>query len=73
MQDQYIFVHDAVYEALQTENTSVQAANFNATYNMLCKVSAKTGETPLTSQFQVGPPYSIAWYLSNSHCRFTNI
>ena len=52
-QEQYIFVYDALLEALKAGNTAIGCSEFRDEFERLKQVDAKTGKSKLQEQFAV--------------------
>ena len=52
-QEQYLFVYDALLEALKSGNTSLKCHTFAEDYEKLCEKDPKTGKSQLQVQFEV--------------------
>ena len=57
LQDQYIFLHDAILESVMCGDTQVQVSNILTSLNALDKKDPKTGLTGMESQLQVSHAY----------------
>jgi len=53
VQEQYIFVYDAILEALKCGNTAISCINLRQNYAKLLKISAETGKTFCEKEFEV--------------------
>jgi len=53
MQEQYIFVYNAVLEALKVGNTVISCVDFCSEYERLCHIDPTKGKSGLLEQFEV--------------------
>lgn len=60
-QEQYIFVYDALLEALKAGNTAIGCSEFRQEFKRLMTVDPVKGKTPLQEQYEVS---MRAWILS---------
>ena len=60
LQAQYVFIHDAILEALVCGETQISVMNFRLTWNKLSKPNKETGMTGLECQHKVYTFYT-AW------------
>ncbi|CAH1772950.1 unnamed protein product [Owenia fusiformis] len=51
--EQYIFVHDALVEALICGETNIPCSEFQETYQQLCEIDATTGKSQLQRQYEI--------------------
>ena len=53
MQEQYIFVYNALLEALKVGDTVISCVNFCSEYERLCHIDPTKGKSGLLEQFEV--------------------
>jgi len=53
MQEQYIFVYNALLEALKVGNTVISCVDFCSEYERLCHIDPTKGKSGLLEQFEV--------------------
>ncbi len=53
LQEQYIFVYDALLEALKAGNTAIPCSEFQLRFDDLCQVDPAKGKSKLQEQFEV--------------------
>lgn len=53
LQEQYIFVYEALLEALKAGNTAIPCSDFEMTYEGLCAVDPEKGKSKLQEQYEV--------------------
>ena len=54
MQEQYIFVYNALLEALKVGDTVISCVQFCSEYERLCHIDPTKGKSGLLEQFEVG-------------------
>ena len=67
IQDQYVFIHDAILEAVTCGDTQVESGNLRAKLNKMQKKN-QSGKTELELQFAVSPLINITSYTPFIHC-----
>ena len=55
MQEQYIFVYNALLEALKVGDTVISCVDFCTEYERLCHIDPTKGKSGLLEQFEVSP------------------
>lgn len=60
LQEQYIFIHDAILEACLCGETAIPVNEFALTYKELLRVDSQSNSSQLREEFQV----SILFYVS---------
>lgn len=53
LQEQYVFIHDAILEACLCGETAVPVAEFALTYKEMLKVDTQSNTSQLREEFQV--------------------
>ena len=53
LQEQYVFIHDAVFESVTCGNTQIPGWELSGTTSRLGQVSAHTGKSGFQHQFEV--------------------
>ena len=53
LQEQYIFVYDALLEALKAGKTVIGCSNFKPEFDKLCVVDESSGKSTLQQQYEV--------------------
>ena len=53
LQEQYLFVYDALLEALKSGNTAIPCSDFRGEYALMCRVDPTTEKSALQTQFEV--------------------
>ena len=53
LQEQYIFIHDAILESVTCGDTEISSANLRLIMKKMSKVNPETKATPLQTQFKV--------------------
>jgi len=53
MQEQYIFVYNALLEALKVGDTVISCVDFCSEYERLCHIDPTKGKSGLLEQFEV--------------------
>ena len=53
LQEQYIFLHDALLEALKCGETTIPCKSFRTRYAQLCQINPETGRVKVEDEFEV--------------------
>ena len=53
LQEQYIFIHDAILESVTCGDTEISSANLRLIMKKMSRVNPETKATPLQTQFKV--------------------
>lgn len=53
MQEQYVFVHDAILEACLCGNTAIPVCDFRAIYYNISRLDPQTNSSQIKDEFQV--------------------
>ncbi|ETW92042.1 MAG: hypothetical protein ETSY2_54750 [Candidatus Entotheonella gemina] len=67
IQDQYVFIHDAILEAVTCGDTHIDCTDLRTKLNKMQKKS-QSGKTELELQFAVSPLITPTSYTSFIHC-----
>ena len=67
IQDQYVFIHDAILEAVICGDTQIESGDLRAKLDKMHKKS-QSGKTELELQFAVSPLITTTSYTSSIHC-----
>ena len=70
LQEQYIFVYDALLEALKAGKTVIGCSDFKPEFNKLCVVDALTGKSKLQQQYEVMSLHSANLFCDISFLSF---
>lgn len=54
LQEQYVFVHDAILEACLCGNTAIPVCEFRAIYYNISRLDPQTNSSQIKDEFQVG-------------------
>lgn len=54
VQEQYIFIHDAILEACLCGETTIPVNEFKATYREMIRIDPQSNSSQLREEFQVG-------------------
>ena len=54
LQEQYIFIHDAILEACLCGETTIPVSEFKATYKEMIRIDPQSNSSQLREEFQVG-------------------
>ena len=65
-EEQYIFVYDALLEALQTGDTAIPCSEFRMEFDLLCKTEEEGTKSKIQEQFEVRIMGSIELILRNN-------
>ena len=67
LQEQYVFVYDALLEALKSGNTAIPCSMFREEYEKISHCGPEREKSLLQEQFEVSPvqTYGFSWRL---HC-----
>ena len=65
MQEQYIFIHDAILESVMCGDTEINATNLRST---LMKMNRKNSSTKLETQFKVQREFLIDYIKDQKQC-----
>lgn len=57
LQEQYIFIHDAILEACLCGETAIPVCEFKAAFYELIRIDSQTNTSHLKDEFQVKPPF----------------
>lgn len=57
LQEQYVFVHDAILEACLCGNTAIPVCEFRAVYYNISRLDPQTNSSQIKDEFQVSPKF----------------
>lgn len=64
LQEQYVFVHDAILEACLCGNTAIPVCEFRAVYYNISRLDPQTNSSQIKDEFQVSPWKSFCFKTS---------
>ena len=67
IQDQYVFIHDAILEAVTCGDTQIESGNLRAKLKKMQKKN-QSGKTEMELQFAVSPFITTTSYTLSIHC-----
>lgn len=63
LQEQYVFVHDAILEACLCGNTAIPVCEFRAIYYNISRLDPQTNSSQIKDEFQVSSLHKWIWYV----------
>lgn len=61
LQEQYVFVHDAILEACLCGNTAIPVCEFRSLYYNISRLDPQTNSSQIKDEFQVWAQLVIGW------------
>lgn len=68
LQEQYVFVHDAILEACLCGNTAIPVCEFRAIYYNISRLDPQTNSSQIKDEFQVGKNQNMFSFILTTLC-----